>query len=173
MQGTNGQQLSIAIAINVRYTVRHSLYGIGVTMKPLPLSERWLTHFMRMCQLVSTMSKDPSTQVGAVIVRPNRTIASTGYNGYPRPCIDDDYINRERKYRRIIHAEMNAILSAREPLNECTLFTWPIASCDRCIPHIIQSGIKQLVIPSIHQSHRWAQSCLEAQSMAREANRSG
>lgn len=135
----------------------------------LSLSDRWLTHFMEMCRLVSTMSKDPSTKVGSVIVRPDRTVASTGYNGYPRGCKDDDYTNRERKYQRVIHAEMNAILTAREPLNGYTLFVWPIPPCDRCVPHIIQSGIKKLVVPTIHPSNRWSNPCFEAQQMAFEA----
>lgn len=138
-------------------------------MDSLPLSDRWLNHFMEMCRHVASMSKDPSTQVGSVIIRPDRTIASTGYNGYPRGCKDDDYVNRERKYQRVIHAEMNAILTAREPLNGYTLFVWPLPSCDRCIPHIIQSGITRLVLPSIHEDNRWALPCLEAQQMAFEA----
>ena len=138
-------------------------------MQSLPLTDRWLEHFMQMCKLVSSMSKDPSTKVGSVIVRPDRTIASTGYNGYPRGCKDDDYCNRERKYQRVIHAEMNAILTAREPLNGYTLFVWPIPPCDRCIPHIIQSGIEKLVLPSIHELHPWAKPCIEAQAMAFDA----
>lgn len=123
---------------------------------------------MQMCKLVSSMSKDPSTKVGSVIVRPDRTLASTGYNGYPRGCDDGDYMNRERKYQRVVHAEMNAILTAREPLNGYTLFVWPIPPCDRCIPHIIQSGIGKLVLPSISDSHHWSKPCIEAQAMANE-----
>lgn len=125
---------------------------------------------MTLAKCVSSMSKDPSTKVGAVIIRPDFTVASTGYNGYPRGCVDDDYTNRERKYQRIIHAEMNAILTAREPLNGYTIFSWPLPPCDRCIPHIIQSGIGRLVLPSIHAEHRWAKPCIEAQQMALEAN---
>lgn len=137
-------------------------------MNNLPLTDRWLEHFMQMCKLVSSMSKDPSTKVGSVIVRPDRTVASTGYNGYPRGCNDDDYHNRERKYQRVVHAEMNAILTAREPLNGYTLFVWPLPPCDRCIPHILQSGIGRLVLPSISEQHHWARPCIEAQAMAFE-----
>lgn len=138
-------------------------------MKTLFLTDRWLEHFMQMCKLVSSMSKDPSTKVGSVIVRPDRTIASTGYNGYPRGCNDNDYGNRDRKYQRIIHAEMNAILTAREPLNGYTLFVWPLPPCNRCIPHIIQSGIGKLVLPSISELHPWYAPGIEAQAMAAEA----
>ena len=137
-------------------------------MQQLELTPRWRGHFMRMAQLVSEMSKDPSTKVGAVIVRPDRTVAATGYNGYPRACKDDDYTNRERKYQRIIHGEMNAILTARERLDGYTLFTWPLPPCERCMPHIIQSGITRMFVPRI-TGDRWRGSCLAAQMMAVEA----
>ena len=41
--------------------------------------------FMRMVYLTATKSKDPSSKIGAVIVKDNRVI-STGYNGFPRGC---------------------------------------------------------------------------------------
>ena len=44
-------------------------------------SNKWETRFLEMARLVSGWSKDPSTKVGAVIVRPDKTIASVGYNG--------------------------------------------------------------------------------------------
>ncbi len=141
-------------------------------MKSLPLTDKWLAHFMTMCQHVAQMSKDPSTKVGAVIVGPDRTVVATGFNGFPRGCKDEAgmYNNRELKYRRIIHAEMNAILTANKPLFNCTLFTWPLPPCDRCIPHIIQVGISHIVCPEIKETDRWALPCLEAQQMALEAD---
>ena len=36
-----------------------------------------------MAKLISTWSKDPSTQVGTIAVR-NRTVIAQGYNGFPR-----------------------------------------------------------------------------------------
>lgn len=140
-------------------------------MNKLDITGRWVGYFMELTQLVSSQSKDPSTKVGAVIVRPDRTVASTGFNGFPRGCKDDDhlYADREVKYRRIIHAEMNAILTAQEPLYGYTLFTWPIPPCDRCIPHIIQSGIQRVVSPEVPAGHRWAGPCQEAIAMAEEA----
>ena len=138
-------------------------------MQSLPLTPRWLDHFMTLAKFCAGMSKDPSTQVGAVIVRPDRTVVSTGFNGYPRMCDDSDYTNRERKYQRIVHAEMNAILSAREPVDGYTLFSWPIQPCERCMPHIIQSGIRELVVPDMDASQRWFESAVVARGMANEA----
>ena len=132
---------------------------------------RWLTHFMELCRCIAAMSKDPSTKVGSVIVRPDRTIASTGYNGFPKACRDDaaDYDNRDKKYQRIIHAEMNAILHAREPLHGYTLFSFPLPPCDRCMPHIIQAGITTVVVPLIRPTDRWYESSNTAIKMAEEA----
>ena len=111
---------------------------------------KWDERFLDMARLVSGWSKDPSTKCGAVIVRPDRTIVSTGFNGFPRGCSDDPevYANRELKYARVVHAELNAILHAKEDLTGYTIYTWPPGfgpSCDRCSAHIIQSGITRVV----------------------------
>ena len=40
----------------------------------------WDLRFLDMSQLISSWSKDPSTQVGAVIVDSNNRVESVGYN---------------------------------------------------------------------------------------------
>lgn len=136
-------------------------------------AEWWDRYFLGMAQYVSTASKDPSTQCGAVIVRPDLTIASTGFNGFPKRCDDADelYEDRETKYSRVIHAEMNAILHAKEPLNGCVIFVYPIPTCDRCAAHIIQTGIKQVVyqVANPESEARWADTWKSAQKMYKEA----
>lgn len=105
-------------------------------------------------------SKDPSTKAGCVIVRPDRTIASVGYNGFPRGMKDsiDRLLNREDKYDRIIHAEMNAIMSSHERLEGNTLYVWPFLTCPRCAVHAAQSGIKRIVAPECptDKAERWS-----------------
>jgi dCMP deaminase len=110
---------------------------------------RWDARFLDMAKLVAGWSKDPSTQTGAVIVRPDRTVASLGYNGFPRRMMDypERYVNREEKYERIVHCEMNAVLNAHGPVNGCTLYTWPLMSCKRCAVHMAQAGIWRCVAP--------------------------
>jgi dCMP deaminase len=110
---------------------------------------KWDARFIHMAEFVAQWSKDPSTKTGAVIVRPDKTVASVGFNGFPAGVKDDDefYENREEKYGRVIHAEVNAILHAREPLHGYTMYTWPgnyAPSCDRCTAAIIQAGIKRV-----------------------------
>jgi dCMP deaminase len=120
---------------------------------------KWDLAFFEECQTIAKRSKDPSTKVGACIVRPDKTIAAKGYNGFPRGMLDSEerYANREEKYSRTVHGEMNAILTAREPLHGCTLYTWPFAPCERCAVMVIQTGIVEVVAPVLpeHLRERW------------------
>ena len=101
----------------------------------------WHKRFFDMADLVGSWSKDPSTKVGAVIVRFDRTIVSVGYNGFPRG-VDDTYGTREDKLLRTVHAEANAILTAQEPLHGCIMYVTPLHPCANCAGLIIQSGIE-------------------------------
>jgi len=91
--------------------------------------DKWDSRFLSMAEHIASYSKDPSTQTGAVITRHDKTIAATGYNGFPAKLSDDEklYADREVKYERIIHCEMNAVLQARERVDvtHCT----PIRFC--------------------------------------------
>lgn len=118
----------------------------------LTREEKWDFRFLEMASFVASWSKDPSTKCGAVIVRPDMTICSVGYNGFPRQISDAQALleDREQKYARVIHAEMNAILHARERLDGYTIYIVGgaiLPSCERCAAHIIQSGIKIVVTP--------------------------
>ncbi len=48
----------------------------------------WDKRYLEMARLVAGWSKDPNAQVGAVIVRDNRVVA-TGFNGFPTHVQDD------------------------------------------------------------------------------------
>ena len=51
----------------------------------------WDEYFMGVALLASQRSKDPSTQVGACIIDGDKRILSTGYNGFPQGCSDDEF----------------------------------------------------------------------------------
>ena len=106
-------------------------------------SIKWDRRFLHLATQVAGWSKDPSTGVGAVIVRPDRTIASLGYNGFPRG-VADTYEDRDHKLLRTVHAELNAILSAREPLSGCIIYS-TLCPCSNCAAAIIQAGIAGVV----------------------------
>ncbi|MCK1671045.1 dCMP deaminase family protein [Bradyrhizobium sp. 150] len=129
----------------------------------------WPNYFLRVAGVVSIASKDPSTQVGAVIVRPDRTMASFGFNGFPRGVVDSpDRLNdRPTKYSFTVHAEANAILTAREPLHGYTMYS-TLFPCSDCAKLIIQSGIRFVCSP-VYEVERWRSSFMLSEQMFREA----
>jgi dCMP deaminase len=145
-----------------------------VTVGTLESVFQWDVYYLNMARYVSPKSKDPSTQTGAVIVRPDRSLCSTGFNGFPQGMSDapELYADREVKYSRIVHCEMNALLFSRDRKHRgYTLYTWPFASCDRCAVHMIQAGIRRFVFPEVppEKAARWAAILDTAESYMREA----
>ena len=130
--------------------------------------EKWDKRFLNLAKAVAQWSKDPSTKVGAVITRGNRII-SLGYNGFAAGVVDapERYVDRDFKLAAVLHAEVNAIMYAREDLQNCTIYTWPMPPCSRCAAQIIQSGITRVVSidPTEEQKERWADSFEVAKQM--------
>lgn len=115
------------------------------------VNSKWDTRFMRLAREVSTWSKDPSSKIGAVIVNDRRRILATGYNGFPEGIDDNEerLNNREEKYPRIIHAEMNALLNALKngvSVEGATLYVYGLPVCPDCTKSIIQAGIRRIVM---------------------------
>lgn len=138
------------------------------------MEAKWIARYIKLSKEIASWSKDASSQVGAVIVRPDRTIASVGFNGFARG-VEDSYTriaNRDTKLLFTIHAEMNAILAAKEPLDGYSLFVWPFQPCAHCASSIIQSGIKHVYCPfndHLEAYERWANSFKAALQMFDEA----
>lgn len=120
----------------------------------------WDYHFLDQAEFTARRSKDPSTKVGAVIVRPDRTVVSTGFNGFPRRVRDlpERYADRPTKYALTVHAEINAIITAREPLHFCTLYVAPLLPCSQCAAAIVQAGISEVVARMPANIDRWTES---------------
>ena len=91
-------------------------------------SEKWDGRFLDLATFIAEWSKDPSTKVGAALVRPDRTIAAVGFNGFPRGVLDhvERYEDRPTKYEMVVHAELNALLSSRESLEGYTIYVAPL-----------------------------------------------
>ncbi len=102
---------------------------------------KWAKRFHQMAELVASWSKDPSTQVGAVITENNR-IVSLGFNGYPHGISDSaETDNRQMKLLKTLHAEENAILFAKRDLANCEIWVTHFP-CPNCAAKIIQTGIQ-------------------------------
>ena len=126
----------------------------------------WDEYFMGVAMLTARRSKDPNTQVGACIVSPDKIIISTGYNGMPKGCSDDEFPwereGEQTKYPYVVHAELNAILNANgRDLRGSKLYV-ALFPCNECAKAIIQSGVKEVVYlsdkyadtPSVQASKR-------------------
>ncbi len=112
----------------------------------------WDEYFMGIAILAAKRSKDPNTQVGACIVSEDNIIISTGYNGMPKGCSDDEFPwdrkgenDAATKYPYVVHAELNAILNANgRDLHGSRIYV-ALFPCNECAKSIIQSGIKEVL----------------------------
>lgn len=126
----------------------------------IPSNNKWDQRFMEQAKLISTWSKDPSTQIGVVIVNDEKRILATGYNGFPRGIADDKerLNNREEKLDRIIHGEMNALMNALYngvSVKDATMYVYGLPICCSCAKSVIQSGIKRVVVNKTDREY-WA-----------------
>lgn len=140
---------------------------------------KWDRRFLELAKLVSTWSKDPSTQVGAVLTR-DRKVVGIGYNGLPSGVIDSyERLNdRDIKYPMTVHAEVNAILQAGLRAQGATLYVYPSFMlppvCADCAGVAIQAGIEGIVGYAPDESdprvQRWAGSISLASEMWNETD---
>jgi len=110
------------------------------------MSEKWHRRFLKLAAHVATWSKDPSTQVGCVLVNSKRQVVGMGYNGFPRGVEDgkERYGDRPTKYEMVVHAEANALLNAVGSVEGCLAYVThrPCASCSGLL---IQSGVRSII----------------------------
>jgi len=113
----------------------------------------WDELFMSMAILFSRRSKDPSTQVGAVIVSPSNNVLGCGYNGMVSienndekfPWFKDAENYEDQKYLYVVHSEVNAIINAQgKDLTGSTIYV-TLFPCNECAKLIVQSKIKKVV----------------------------
>ncbi|MGR5285368.1 dCMP deaminase family protein [Vibrio maritimus] len=134
------------------------------------MASKWAKRFIQMAELVGSWSKDPSTQVGAVITKQNR-IVSVGFNGYPHGISDSAEVDeRETKYLKTLHAEENAILFAKRDLDGCEIWVTHFP-CPNCAAKIIQTGISVVHCPAQTDDFlsRWGEKISLSQDMFDQA----
>jgi len=108
-----------------------------------------------MARTIADLSKDPSTQAGAVIATKDNVVVGMGYNGFPRG-IDSDAFPWERdsslelhetKYAYICHAEENATYNANNETKGCKVYC-TLFPCNECAKTIIQNGLTEVFYES-------------------------
>lgn len=117
----------------------------------------WDEYFMEIVELIKTRSTCKRRQVGALIVKEKRILA-TGYNGAPtgcRHCLDIGCMREElnipsgqrHELCRAIHAEQNAIVQAAysgTSVKDGTLYVTH-QPCVMCAKMLINAGIGKIV----------------------------
>ena len=133
----------------------------------------WDEFYLSVADTIASRSKDPNTQVGAVIVR-DRAILSMGYNGMPRSVNDDIEARYERpiKYHWFEHGERNALYNAARlgvSTLGATMYTQGLPCAD-CARGVIQAGLSRLVVRwDEGEGEQWAVSCAIGRQMLEEA----
>jgi len=113
----------------------------------------WDEYFMFNATLSAERSKDPKTQVGAVLVDENKHITGTGYNGMPNGTPDgkhwgkSDVDSWKNKYKFVVHAELNCILNSSKTRGTTMYVT--LFPCNECAKAIVQAGVCKLVYAEI------------------------
>jgi len=99
--------------------------GIPLTRPP------WPEYGLLLAEAAASRSEDPWHRVGAVVLRPDHSVAGVGYNGAPAG-IEIDWADKEERLPLVIHAEINALrwatpdevrggllISTRQPCPQC------------------------------------------------------
>jgi dCMP deaminase len=130
----------------------------------------WADRFFDMAKLVSSWSKDPNKKVGCVIARSDNTVASIGYNGFPRGVKDtpERWNNRELKNQLVIHAEANAIINCKDDSMKGYVLYCNSFCCCNCAGLIVQKGITAIVVSPIDPASSWADNFEEAKKILKE-----
>lgn len=127
---------------------------------------KWDRRYLELARFVSTWSKDPRKQVGAVVTEKNY-VRSVGFNGFPRGIADSDYRlqNKELKNLIMIHAEVNALYLSHG--HGDTIYIYPCLPCTQCLGNISQYGINRIVTCPFDFESSWNQPLVL--ELAREA----
>jgi dCMP deaminase len=151
------------------------MYMKGILSLSMAIN-KWYKRYLRLAAEVATWSKDPNTQVGAVVVGSKGQILSQGYNGFPRGISDSNkrLNDRDIKLSLIVHAEMNAIFNASYSgvsLDGSTIFIHGLPACSECAKGIIQVGIKRVIVSKqcIENKPHWNDSWNKSKAMFAEA----
>jgi dCMP deaminase len=107
--------------------------------------------YLKIALAIAQLSKDESTQVGALLLGANGEGGPWGYNGAPRGCSADEDERKERpeKYFWFEHAERNALYAAARTGFQTIGATIVVTHfpCMDCARAIVQAGIKRVIAP--------------------------
>lgn len=101
----------------------------------------WTEYGMQLAFAAATRSKDPWRKVGAVVCRPDYSIAGVGYNGFPSG-MPENWTDRDVRRKFVIHAEANALRYCKP--GEVFLMCCTTLPCNECLRNAASYGIKRI-----------------------------
>lgn len=133
--------------------------------------------YMGLAWIHAAFSKDPSTQVGSVIISEDNKPLGSGYNGLPEQANDNDFDwsrppaddpEAFSKYDMVIHAEANAIdHTCGGDLFGATMYVIALP-CVSCMKEIVRKKISRVVYmdyqsgkSSMLQNAKWREKSFE------------
>ena len=132
----------------------------------------WDIFQLKLARLYSSMSKDPSTKVGAIVCDSNsKFVYGMGFNGFPAnvPDTREGLDNRDFKLTQMVHAETNALRLVGKHLDDLTMVIYPFLACLECAKEIIGSDMISRVVTLAYVPDRWRDSFNESGRMLLEA----
>lgn len=121
------------------------------------MNKLWRDKHTSVAKLASTWSHDPSTKVGAVLARNKRTLA-TGFNRFPEGHSNapELWVDREYKYKHVIHAEIIALQNAQrycdEKLVRGSTMVTNFPACPDCIRAMAAAGVLRVIQPRLEDT---------------------
>lgn len=121
--------------------------------------DKWVVRHLELCDVVSTWSKDPSSQFGCFITDSKHRPLGYGFNGFPRGFQDlpERWNDRPFKYAHVIHAEENAIINSTGSLDGAIAYVNG-CPCSSCMGKLAQTGIVEVWswVPTGDYLKRWS-----------------
>jgi dCMP deaminase len=110
------------------------------------MKEKFIIMAKKIGQEIAKTSEDPHKKVGAVVLREDGRILSTGYNGLmqSKNVHNKFWINRDARRSFMIHAEVNALSCISRYDNPHFIYV-TLLPCGYCANLIACYGIKHVV----------------------------
>lgn len=104
-----------------------------------------LENYMKRAEVVSELSPDSETKVGAILVsKDSGAVMASGYNGFIRGANDGTLpTTRPAKYEHIVHAEQNLLANcARHGIRtDGSFVVCTLSPCKHCLRLLWQAGV--------------------------------
>lgn len=108
----------------------------------------WNQYALKLAEVAALKSKDPWQTVGCCLLRPDNSVASLGYNGFPAG-MEEDWSDRDERRKYVVHSEINALRYVKP--NECYMAATTLLPCNDCLKSLAAYGIKKIVYKEVYK----------------------